>query len=242
MKTGLLNFSVKIVLDDRTAVKFKIESGRVHAQKINFGIIPQTFWKFDPPVGISLSLSLFFAHETAEINKGLLNIILASIGDCSTFTDLTEKLDKEISGQLNDFLNKKSAKYYTLDEIVEIFNTPKEVQEIIQVYGSVLMTNFKHKMLVSPLSGLPYPREKIEGALKEALQVTKSEKRKRKIDDLLFWLNFFLPDKTVPEDQQQNAKLWAKLIKEDKTIYLDAKNFFSRNPKFIQEFFVNKEK
>jgi len=225
MKTGLLNFSVKIILDDRTAVKFKIESSRVHAQKISLGIFPQTFWKFDPPVGISLSLSLFFAHETAEINKGLLNIILASIGDCSTFNDLTEKLEKEITGQLNDFLNKKSAKYYTLDEIVEIFNTPKEVQEIIQVYGTALMANFKTRKLVAPLSSLPYPREQIEGALKEALQITKSEKRKRKINDLLFWLNFFLPQETVPEDQQQNAKLWAKLIKEDKKIYIDAKNF-----------------
>jgi len=242
MKTGLLNFSVKIVLDDRTSVKFKIESGRVHAQKIVLGIFPQTFWKFDPPVGLSLSLSLFFAHETAEINKGLLNIILASIGDCSTFTDLNEKLEKEITGRLNDFLNKKSAKYYTLDEIVEIFNTPKEIQEIIQVYGSVLMTNFKNRRLVAPLSSLPHPREKIKDALNEALQVTKSEKRKRKIDDLLFWLNFFLPEERVSEDQNENAKLWAKLIKEDKTIYLDAKNFFNRNPKFIQEFFADKKR
>ena len=242
MKTGLLNFSIKIILDDGTAVKFKIESGRVHAQKIHFRLFPESFWKFDPPVGISLSLSLFFAHETGEINKGLLNIILASISDCSTFSDLNEKLNKEIAQQLDAFLHQKSTKYYTLDEIVEIFNTPKEVQEIIQLYGSALMNNFKNRRLVAPLSSLPYPRDQIANALKEALMVTKSEKRKNKLYDLLFWLNFFLQVNTVPEDQQQNAILWAKLIKDNKTIYSEAKSFFDRNPKFFQEFFAEKKR
>ena len=87
---------------------------------------------------------------------------------------------------------------------------PDDVNDIIGAYGKLLdeMGQEKDAKPLQPVSRLPYPKAKIEKALKNALKIAKYKPMKKLLEMVLSRLEDFIPDKEVPEDPNENFKSW----------------------------------
>jgi hypothetical protein len=99
----------------------------------------------------------------------------------------------------------------------------------------------KYKLL-RPLSKLPYPKKKIERALKTALGIAKDQTLKDQLELVLVCLEDFIPDVSVPEDPDENFKSWVsrKNWKDPKTSKLLAR--ILNQPFIIKEYGDDAEK
>jgi hypothetical protein len=121
---------------------------------------------------------------------------------------------------------------------------PKEVSDIVGEYGTLLNEIGREKKvkLLRPLSKLPYPKKKIERALKTALEIAKGETLKNQLELILVCLEDFIPDNKVPEDPDENFKSWVrrKNWKDPKASKLLARVL--NQPFIIKEYGDNAEK
>jgi len=87
---------------------------------------------------------------------------------------------------------------------------PDDVNDIIGAYGKLLdeVEQEKGATLLQPLSRLPYPKTKIEKALKSALEIAKYKTMKKLLKMVLARLEDFIPDAEVPKDPDENFKSW----------------------------------
>jgi len=133
----------------------------------------------------------------------------------------------------------------TDDSMLQAFLAlPKEVSDIVGGYGTLLneMGREKKCKLLRPLSKLPYPKKKIERALKTALEIAKDETLKNQLELVLVCLEDFIPDDEVPEDPDENFKSWVsrKNWKDPKASKLLARVL--NQPFIIKEYGANAEK
>jgi hypothetical protein len=87
---------------------------------------------------------------------------------------------------------------------------PDDVNGIIGAYGKLLdeVGLEKDAKLLQPISRLPYPKTKIEKALKDALQIAKFKTMNKLLQMILARLEDFIPDEEVPKDPDENFKSW----------------------------------
>jgi len=87
---------------------------------------------------------------------------------------------------------------------------PEEARDIIGEYGNLLdeMGEEEDAKLLCPISKLPYPKTKIENALKIALGIAKDKTLKKQLEMVMVRLEDFIPDDEVPEDPDDNFKSW----------------------------------
>ena len=87
---------------------------------------------------------------------------------------------------------------------------PDDVNNIIGAYGRLLdeMGQQKDSKLLQPISSLPYSKDKIEKALKDALEISKYKTMRKLLEMVLARLEDFLPDEEVPEDPDKNFRSW----------------------------------
>jgi len=104
----------------------------------------------------------------------------------------------------------KGGKDTDASKLQDFLALPKEVRDIVGGYGTLLneMGREKKCKLLRPLSKLPYPKKKIERALKTALGIAKDETLKNQLELVLVCLEDFIPDDKVPEDPDENFKSW----------------------------------
>lgn len=79
--------------------------------------------------------------------------------------------------------------------------------KIIGDYGGLLGTGEDSRMLL-PLSMLPYPKAKIEHALKTGLKLAKTEAMRDSLESVLLRLDDFVPDAEVPRARDENVREW----------------------------------
>jgi len=106
-----------------------------------------------------------------------------------------------------DLKNRQNTNESTLQDVLAI---PEEAMDIIGEYGNLLdeMGREKSRKLLRPMSSLPYPRKKIEKALKTALEIAKDETLRNQLEIVLVCLEDFIPDDEVLEDPDENFKSW----------------------------------
>ncbi len=106
-----------------------------------------------------------------------------------------------------DLKNRQKTSDSTLQDFLAF---PEEVADIIGEYGNLLdeMGREKSGKLLRPISSLPYPKEKIEKALKTGLGVAKDETLRNLLETALVNLEDFIPDDEVPEDPDENLRAW----------------------------------
>ena len=87
---------------------------------------------------------------------------------------------------------------------------PQRTMDIISDYGMLLdeLGEEKSSKLLRPTSILPHPKEKIENALKAALDIVKNQSFRHQLETVLICLEDFIPDIEVPEDTDDNFNLW----------------------------------
>jgi hypothetical protein len=113
-------------------------------------------------------------------------------------------------------LDKKDAS----QELQDLATTPQETMDIIGAYGGVLAEladkdkklKPKDRKLLRPTSQLPYPKEKIEEALKIALRMAKDEDSRKQLDSFLLELDSFAADEEVPDDPRENQLAWIRRL------------------------------
>jgi len=79
---------------------------------------------------------------------------------------------------------------------------PDKLERIIAAYSATL-ANLPERPILHPISALPYPKETIESALKEAANVTEDNGLKGWLQGGLLGLNRFVPESEITEDEHE---------------------------------------
>ena len=92
----------------------------------------------------------------------------------------------------------------------DLLAIPQRTMDIISDYGMLLdkLAEDKISKPLRPTSILPHPKEKIENALKAALDIVKNQSFRHQLETVLICLEDFIPDIEVPEDTDDNFNLW----------------------------------
>ena len=90
----------------------------------------------------------------------------------------------------------------SLRDLLEI---PSDAMEVVGAYSKVLAEDAR---FLKPLSALPYPKTRIEEALKIAMRNARDPAIRQNLEKALDALKDFIPDENVPADPNENAKAW----------------------------------
>lgn len=222
----------QIKLDDESRIFVETLPEIVRAKKMILGIIPtKIIWEFRFPFYIRT------VGEAWEIAKEVLNLVLESIDDCKTIEELEQKLEGETTALLNDYIWDNEERAYQIGieklgsfaakkyiksspKLKDAVTIPSDAMDIIGDYGKVLedLPKFEESgSFFHPISKLPYPKEKIEGALETALKVAKDEKIVEHLKVARTALKTFIPDDEVEKANQGLLRdLSAAIDKKDK--------------------------
>lgn len=193
---------------------------KVRIKKIILGLVPtKKVWEFN------FSFYIRTVGEAWDLSKEILDLVLDSIDNCKTFDELQRRLNNETTTLLNQYIQENKLRVYRIGvEKLGRFavkkyldssplardaaKIPLEVANIVGNYGKVLEESSNLGNLLHPLSKLPYPKEKIENALKTALGCVTDEYLSKAYQVALFSLEDFIPDDEVPKNREENKRAW----------------------------------
>lgn len=211
-------------LEDGTRLFLEALPDRVRISKLKFMVIPgQRVWEFVTPFYIRTSI------EAWDLSKEILDLVLETVKDCKSLQELEETLKSNTTPLLENYvkdnehrayqmgidkLGRFAAKKYLesspmLRDSVAI---PSDLMDIIGDFGKVMenvsgrsLTHYP--ALLYPKSLLPHPKEKIEKALREVLQIAKDEQFLNHLKVAQLTLSQFVDDEVA---YKENNKLLSK--------------------------------
>jgi len=195
---------------------------KVRIKKMALGFIPtKKLWEFQFPFYIRT------VEKAWDLAKEIMDLVLESIENCKTLNELEHRLNSEIAPLLKDFVEKNKARAYQMGVeslggfaaerylksspiLRDAVAIPHEEMDIIGDYGKILenLPAKESSKLLHPLSLLPDPKDKIEKALKRALGIAQDKEIRSHLETALIALGDFIPDDEVPEDPEENMKVW----------------------------------
>lgn len=104
----------------------------------------------------------------------------------------------------------KNDQHIATPVLQDFLRFPEEVRDIIGEYGKLLenLAEEETGKLLRPISELPHSKEKIEKALRAALTTAKDKGLRNHLETVLLRLGDFIPDDEVPDDPEENLRLW----------------------------------
>lgn len=202
----------EIQLEDGKKIFISVLPDRITVSTMFLFIPTKKFWEFIFPFYIRTSA------EAWKSSSDILEITLKSIKDVSDLEELKERLENSTSASLRAYIKNHSeeAKDISVDKVgtlaIKQMLEPKglqKIENIVHKFGKVLeetsqQTMTKYPAVVYPESLLPYPKEVIRKALKNAQNYTDDENMKINLRSCEVSLDRFIDDK---EANRKNSEL-----------------------------------
>jgi len=162
----------------------------------------QALWKLDAG----------YAKALDKFDSGVFRSRFPELFRDSTRSAPFEKTASEVINKLSAELTKSGPLTPDQEEILQspgqlrdLLEIPSGAMEIVGAYPKLLAEDPR---LLKPLSALPYPKTRIEEALKVALRNARDPGIRWSLETGLDALKDFIPDKDVPADPGENARAW----------------------------------
>lgn len=203
----------QIKLADGSRVFVEILPDRVRAKKMVLGVIPtKLIWEFVFPFYIRTAV------EAWDSSKMILNIVLELVENVKDLPELKTILESDANKALRGYTKEhgEKAREISVDKVgihaLKQMLNPKdlsEIETIVHEYGKIqekvaqeIMS--KYPAMVFPKSLLPYPKEKIQKALSDALRYVKDQQMAENLKSCSVFLEGFIDDE---EANKRNNEL-----------------------------------
>jgi hypothetical protein len=96
----------------------------------------------------------------------------------------------------------------------EFLRLPDRLTDVITDY-SLLLAGFEDenpRRLIRPISLLPHPKDKIEAALREALETVETTDLRSSLEAVFYALHGFVPQEKVPTDPKDDGTIFFTLL------------------------------
>jgi len=216
----------EIKLEDGKKIFLSVLPDRITVSTMVMFIPTKKIWEFIFPFYIRTS------NEAWDSSKDILQITLDSLSHVTNLDELKDTLENQASGLLREYVNNhgEQARDISVDKVgihaIKQMLNPKglsKIENIYQEYGKVLETVMqdtltKYPAFVFPKSLLPYPKNKITEALREASKYTNDPEMVKILESGLVYLDSFIEDKEANEKNQKllNNEEFMKALKSRK--------------------------